>query len=248
MSCVIPLDFLTFLCASSDGSPDSTFEENQEKKALFPAGCKRLISVIKKISTALDGGYAEVYKGHSEDEQFVAIKRLNRGSPEEMTVDFLTEPGITVHVDRPNIAKVIGHGVEGGMHLVLEFVRRIFHKDTANKMVVSRGVVSSLTLSEIEGTFGYLPPGFFTHGKVDETTDVYAYGVLLLLELITECKLGIVHRNCQDKPLLVKNSIKELVDPTLGDDAYDSEHMDHVQPVRAYSLRFTEGWRWSLRG
>ncbi|KAJ6688832.1 hypothetical protein OIU85_005279 [Salix viminalis] len=193
MSCVIPLNFLTFLCASSDASPDSTFEENQEKKALFPAGCKRLISVIKwrrrrrkkrgrmKISTALDGGYAEVYKGQSEDEQFVAIKRLNRGSPEEMTVDFLTELGITVHVDRPNIAKVIGHGVGGGMHLIAEAyhlyfkaffifmssVRRIFHEDTANKMVVSRGVVSSLTLLEIEGTFGYLPPGFFMHGKVD---------------------------------------------------------------------------------
>lgn len=30
----------------------------------------------------------------------------------------------------------------------------------------------------------YLPPEFFLHGIVDEKTDVYAYGVLLL-ELIT---------------------------------------------------------------
>jgi serine/threonine protein kinase len=30
----------------------------------------------------------------------------------------------------------------------------------------------------------YLPPEFFMHGIVDEKTDVYAYGVLLL-ELIT---------------------------------------------------------------
>ncbi|KAJ6725357.1 hypothetical protein OIU79_003686 [Salix purpurea] len=143
-----------------------------------------------------------------------------------MTVDFLTELGITVH-RKPSIFTLS--------------VRRIFHKDTANKMVVSRGVVSSLTLSEIEGTFGYLPPGFFTHGKVDETTDVYAYGVLLLSELIT----GMQAWDSSQQSLVI---IKELVDPTLGDDAYDSEHMDHVQLVRAYSLRFTEGWRWSLRG
>jgi serine/threonine protein kinase len=67
-----------------------------------------------------EGGYAEVYKGQLEDGQFVAIKWLTRGSPEEMTVDFLSELGIIVHVDHPNIAKVIGYGIEGGMHLVLE--------------------------------------------------------------------------------------------------------------------------------
>lgn len=66
------------------------------------------------------GGYAEVYKGQLEDGQFVAIKRLTRGSPEEMTTDYLSELGIIVHVDHPNIAKMIGYGVEGGMHLILE--------------------------------------------------------------------------------------------------------------------------------
>lgn len=37
-----------------------------------------------------------------------------------MTTDFLSELGIIVHVDHPNVAKVISYGVEGGMHLVLE--------------------------------------------------------------------------------------------------------------------------------
>ncbi|KAF5463128.1 hypothetical protein F2P56_019068 [Juglans regia] len=36
----------------------------------------------------------------------------------------------------------------------------------------------------IEGTFGYLAPEYFMHGVVDEKTDVFAFGVLLL-ELIT---------------------------------------------------------------
>ncbi|XP_020978914.1 PTI1-like tyrosine-protein kinase 3 isoform X1 [Arachis ipaensis] len=40
------------------------------------------------------------------------------------------------------------------------------------------------TVCKVESTFGYLPHKFFMHGIVDEKTDVYAYGVLLL-ELIT---------------------------------------------------------------
>ena len=67
-----------------------------------------------------EGGYAEVYKGKLEDGQFVAIKRLTRGDQEEMTADFLSELGIIVHVDHPNIARLIGYGVEGGMFLVLQ--------------------------------------------------------------------------------------------------------------------------------
>ncbi|KAL9248553.1 Receptor-like cytosolic serine/threonine-protein kinase RBK1-like protein [Drosera capensis] len=39
-------------------------------------------------------------------------------------------------------------------------------------------------LYPIEGTFGYLAPEYFMHGIVDEKTDVFAFGVLLL-ELIT---------------------------------------------------------------
>ena len=66
-----------------------------------------------------EGGYSEVYKGQLEDGQLVAIKRLNRGTQEEMTADFLSELGIIVHVDHPNVASVIGYGVEGGMHLIL---------------------------------------------------------------------------------------------------------------------------------
>lgn len=66
-----------------------------------------------------EGGYAEVYLGKLEDGNFVAIKRLTRGCQEEMTADFLSELGIIVHVDHPNIARLIGYGVEGEMFLVL---------------------------------------------------------------------------------------------------------------------------------
>ncbi|GAB4847211.1 hypothetical protein Ancab_026220 [Ancistrocladus abbreviatus] len=72
----------------------------------------------------------------------------------------------------------------------------------------------------IEGTFGYLAPEYFMHGIVDEKTDVFAFGVLLL-EIITG-RLA-VDSSRQSlvmwaKPLLDSNNVMELVDPRLGTD------------------------------
>ncbi|XP_039019652.1 receptor-like cytosolic serine/threonine-protein kinase RBK2 [Hibiscus syriacus] len=233
-----------------------------------------------------EGGYAEVYKGKVEDGNLVAVKKLMRGSPEEMTMDFLSELGIIVHVDHPNIAKLIGYGVEGGMHLVLQLSahgslasllygpkeklnwrmrfriavgtaeglkylhegcqRRIIHKDikAANVLltedftaqIADFGLAKWLpdqwthhTVSKVEGTFGYLPPEFFMYGIVNEKTDVFAYGVLLL-ELITGRQA--VNSSQQSlvmwaKPLIKENKIKELVDPCLRG-GYDLDQMNRV--------------------
>ncbi|KAJ4823653.1 hypothetical protein Tsubulata_032509, partial [Turnera subulata] len=207
------------------------------------------------------GGYAEVYKGNLEDGQVVAIKRLTRGSPEEMTIDFLSELGIMVHVDHPNIARLIGYGeklnwetrykialgtADGLYYLHEECQRRIIHKDIkAANILLSEdfdpqisdfGLAKWLpeewthhTVEKIEGTFGYLPPEFFMHGIVDEKTDVFAYGVLLL-ELITGRQA--LDSSQQSlvmwaKPLLKKNRIRELIDPTIGKN-YDLKQMDRL--------------------
>ncbi|GAB2279286.1 hypothetical protein Dimus_013931 [Dionaea muscipula] len=80
----------------------------------------------------------------------------------------------------------------------------------------------------IEGTFGYLAPEYFMHGIVDEKTDVFAFGVLLL-ELITG-RLA-VDSSRQSlvmwaKPLLDSNNVTDLVDHRLGTD-YDPAQMKH---------------------
>lgn len=99
----------------------------------------------------------------------------------------------------------------------------------------------------------YLPPEFFMHGIVDEKTDVYAFGVMLL-ELITGRQavdssqqslvmwVGFIdHMSSilfeysnipfnffiQAKPLIKANKIKEIVDPTLGD-AYDCDELNRL--------------------
>ncbi|XP_009772472.1 receptor-like cytosolic serine/threonine-protein kinase RBK2 isoform X1 [Nicotiana tabacum] len=242
-----------------------------------------------------EGGYSEVYKGHLKDGQPVAVKRLTRGSQEEMTSDYLSELGILVHVKHPNIANVIGYGVEGGMHLVLPLSphgslanmlngergkltwhirynialgaaaglaylhegcqRRIIHRDikAANVLLTEdfEAQISDfglakwlpdkwthLTVSQFEGTFGYLPPEFFMHGIVDEKTDVYAFGVLLL-ELISGRPALDESRNSVvmwAKPLLLGKKHNEIVDPSLGD-AYDSEQLNQILMVASLCIQ-----------
>nr|TKS17554.1 receptor-like cytosolic serine/threonine-protein kinase RBK2 isoform X1 [Populus alba] len=66
------------------------------------------------------GGFAEVYKGCLPDGRLVAIKQLTKGTLDEKTAGFLNELGIIAHVDHPNTAKLLGCGIDGGMHLVFE--------------------------------------------------------------------------------------------------------------------------------
>ncbi|KAL4297486.1 hypothetical protein GQ457_12G004760 [Hibiscus cannabinus] len=85
------------------------------------------------------------------------------------------------------------------------------------------------TVSKVEGTFGYLPPEFVMHGVVDEKTDVYAFGVLLLelidgRQAIDTSQQSIV---MWAKPLIREDKMEKLVDPIL-DDAYDSEQLQRI--------------------
>ncbi|XVF72502.1 hypothetical protein PTKIN_Ptkin12aG0126100 [Pterospermum kingtungense] len=232
------------------------------------------------------GGYAEVYKGTLPNGQLVAIKRLTKGTPDEIIGDFLSELGIMAHVNHPNTAKLIGYGIEGGMYLVLELSpngslasllygskhrlkwglrfkialgtaeglrylhegckRRIIHRDikAANVLLTKDfepqicdfGLAKWLpehwthhTVSKFEGTFGYLAPEYLMHGIVDEKTDVFAFGVLLL-ELVTGRRaLDYSQQSLVlwAKPLLKKNDIRELIDPSLGED-YNTRQMNLV--------------------
>ncbi|GFQ00330.1 probable receptor-like serine/threonine-protein kinase at5g57670 [Phtheirospermum japonicum] len=73
----------------------------------------------------------------------------------------------------------------------------------------------------VKGTFGYLAPEYFQHGKVSDKTDVYAFGVVLL-ELIIgrkpiDSKRGPGEENMVSwaKPLLQQGGFEKLLDPRL---------------------------------
>ncbi|XP_072967869.1 receptor-like cytosolic serine/threonine-protein kinase RBK2 isoform X2 [Typha angustifolia] len=127
--------------------------------------------------------------------------------------------------------------------------RRIIHRDIKSENIlltedfepqicdfgIAKWLPDNLThhtVLSIEGTFGYLAPEYCTHGIVNEKTDVFAYGVLVL-ELITGHKA--LDSSKQSlvmwaKPLLEKNKIMELLDPSLCDD-YDSKEVKRVANV-----------------
>ncbi|KAE8665714.1 Receptor-like cytosolic serine/threonine-protein kinase RBK1 [Hibiscus syriacus] len=91
---------------------------------------------------------------------------------------------------------------EGLKYLHHDCRRRIIHRDiTASNILLTedyKAQISDFGLAKwlpeqwhnhvvhhIEGTFGYLAPEYFMHGIVDEKTDVFAFGVLLL-EIVTD--------------------------------------------------------------
>ncbi|XP_010547588.1 PREDICTED: receptor-like cytosolic serine/threonine-protein kinase RBK1 isoform X2 [Tarenaya hassleriana] len=139
-------------------------------------------------------------------------------------------------------------GIADGLsYLHHECPRRIIHRDIkASNILLTRDYeaqISDFGLAKwlpenwphhvvfpIEGTFGYLAPEYFMHGIVDEKTDVFAFGVLLL-EIITG-RRAVDTASRQSlviwaKPLLEKNSVREIVDTRLGDN-FDSMEMKRV--------------------
>nr|CAB3471270.1 unnamed protein product [Digitaria exilis] len=102
-------------------------------------------------------------------------------------------------------------------------------------------------IAPIEGTFGCLAPEYYTHGIVDEKTDVFAFGVFLL-ELITGRKpVDGSHRSLLSwaRPLLADGKIDALVDPRLGE-SYDGEEARRVAFVAALCIRAPATWRPSM--
>ncbi|XP_040380985.1 receptor-like cytosolic serine/threonine-protein kinase RBK1 isoform X2 [Oryza brachyantha] len=100
----------------------------------------------------------------------------------------------------------------------------------------------------IEGTFGYMAPEYFMHGIINEKTDVFAYGVLLL-ELVTGRKAVDSSRQSLviwAKPLLDSNNMKELVDPSL-DVGYDPEEMAHILAVASMCIHHSSSSRPAMK-
>lgn len=139
-------------------------------------------------------------------------------------------------------------GVADGLHyLHQDCPRRIIHRDIkASNILLNdnyEAEISDFGLAKwlpnnwahhvvfpIEGTFGYLAPEYFMHGIVDEKTDVFAFGVLLL-ELITgrravdsDSKQSLV---IWAKPLLDSKNVQELADPRL-EEKYDPTEMNRA--------------------
>ncbi|XP_044509323.1 proline-rich receptor-like protein kinase PERK2 isoform X2 [Mangifera indica] len=90
-----------------------------------------------------------------------------------------------------------------------------------------------LSCTDVAGTFGYLAPEYFMHGKVSDKIDVYAFGVVLL-ELLSGRK-PINRENSRGeeslvmwaKPILKIGKFSQLLDPSLDQD-FDNDQIERM--------------------
>lgn len=64
-----------------------------------------------------------MYKGCLSDGEVVAVKKITKKEKkdEDRISEFLSEVGIIAHIDHPNAARLLGFGIDGGLHLVLQY-------------------------------------------------------------------------------------------------------------------------------
>ncbi|GMH23258.1 hypothetical protein Nepgr_025101 [Nepenthes gracilis] len=100
------------------------------------------------------------------------------------------------------------------------------------------------SLLPIEGTVGYLAPEYFSHGIVDEKTDVFAFGVFLLELISGKRPVDAHHRSLRTwaEPLLKKGEIEKLVDPKLGG-AVDHGEVKRLAFAASLCIRASSIWR-----
>lgn len=103
------------------------------------------------------------------------------------------------------------------------------------------------SVTPIEGTFGYLAPEYFLHGIVDEKTDVYAFGVLLLEIISGRRPIDASEQNIVSwaKPLMESGNIQALVDPRLRGQ-YDINQMQRTVLTASLCVRHSAIWRPSM--
>ncbi|CAN6269552.1 unnamed protein product [Urochloa humidicola] len=158
------------------------------------------------------------------------------------------------------------HGIAVGTARGLRYLhkgcaRRIIHRDIKASNILltadyepqisdfglARWLPSEWThhaIAPIEGTFGCLAPEYFTHGIVDEKTDVFAFGVFLL-ELISGRKpVDGSHKSliAWATPYLSDGVVQGLVDPRLGD-GYDAAQLRRLMFVASLCVRAAAAWR-----
>ncbi|KAI8028717.1 Receptor-like cytosolic serine/threonine-protein kinase RBK1 [Camellia lanceoleosa] len=169
------------------------------------------------------GGHAEVYKGCLPDGQVVAVKRITKNRKKGGQ----TEGLLYLHCECPR--RIILRDITASNILLAEDYKPQISDFGLAKWLPEKWLHHILIMYCDFKRFKYMAPEYFMHGIVDEKTDIFAFGVLLL-EIITGHHAVDSYRQSLvmwAKPLLENSNVKDIADPSLGD-AYDSGEMKRV--------------------
>ncbi|XP_020103984.1 probable serine/threonine-protein kinase PBL21 isoform X1 [Ananas comosus] len=118
----------------------------------------------------------------------------------------------------------------------------------------ARGTSLPFLCKSVKGTFGYLAPEYFQHGKLSDKTDVYAFGVVLL-ELITGRKAIDQSRPQGDENLVLwarpllqqgEGAMEKLLDPRIKLDSNSSNEMSRMVHAATACLSCEDSGRPSI--
>ncbi|KAG6415022.1 hypothetical protein SASPL_122423 [Salvia splendens] len=133
-----------------------------------------------------EGGYGIVYRGVVQDGSVIAVKKLlnNKGQAEK---EFTVEVEAIGKVKHKNLVSLLGYCAEGAQRLLV--YEYIDNGNLEQWLHGSVGPVSPLTWEirmkiAIGTARGYVSPDYASTGMLNEGSDVYSFGILLM-EIIT---------------------------------------------------------------
>ncbi|KAM0832508.1 hypothetical protein ACQ4PT_064853 [Festuca glaucescens] len=179
------------------------------------------------------GGFGTVYKGQLPDGVMVAIKRLD----EHATIfDFKSELQLA-KLQHTNLVRLLGWCIHGKERIL---VYTLIQNGSLNRYISAR-VLSSYAAEEhtsrVVGTCGYKAPEYASRGVYSMKTDVFSFGVLVLV-IISGRKNTILDKRGDTVGDLVRDAwhmwkelrLHELVDRTLGN-RYDMAEITRCAQV-----------------
>uniref|UniRef100_A0ACD6A228 Uncharacterized protein n=1 Tax=Avena sativa TaxID=4498 RepID=A0ACD6A228_AVESA len=206
---------------------------------------KEFISEIKIVSSLSHKSIISIIGFSFKDNDLLLVyEYLQRGSLEEILHGEKECKNIFGWTERFNVAAGVAHALdylhgEGNS-------RPVIHRDVkSSNILVSEDFEPKLsdfglalwatdatpqtTCNDVAGTFGYLAPEYFMHGKVNDKIDVFAFGVVLLelvsgrKPLCTDCPKGQESLVMWANSVIQGGKLTQLADPSLPTEGHTDE-------------------------